>query len=323
MEAPAAGSLPGGPAASMALLVAGSAHRLRQISTSKRLERLEIAARSMGAERRMGPRMPHACRIVIKLDGIEHVTTTIDVGHQGVMLERPPALLALGSVEAFVRLEGIGSFPARLVALDVQTISLKLLHPRDPASAEKLTALMRQLDLANAAVIATAKRFADDLAGIFTEALANHNISQAVLFSSELIPVDGTSPRQFIHPALGFFEDVLPPIAARYYAPDKGIAYAVATDRNCYVPVHHPAYQQQQRLDDPRFTHSFSRHRRIYDDRWTLRAARFSPWPVVQAYRRDMPRGFGEMVREVSAPVTVLGRRWGAAQIAYSMDIDD
>ncbi len=271
----------------------------------------------------MGPRMPHACRAVIKLDGVEHATTSIDLGHLGMMLERPPALLALGSVEAFVRLEGIGSFPARLVAVDVQTMSLKLLHPRDPASAERLTELVRQLDLANAAVIATAKKFADDLADVFAEALASHNISQAVLFSSELSPVAGTSPRQFIHPALDFFEDALPPIAARYYAPDKGIAYAVATDRNCYVPVHQPAYQQPQRLDDPRFTHSFSRHRRIYDDSWTLRAARFSPWPVVQAYRRDMPRGFGELVREVSAPVTVLGRRWGAAQIAYSMDLDD
>jgi methyl-accepting chemotaxis protein len=81
--------------------------------------------------------------------------------------------------------------------------------------------------------------------------------------------------------------------------------------------------QQPQRLDDPRFTHSFSRHRRIDDDRWTLRAARFSPWPVVQACRRDMPCGFGELVRDVSAPVTVLGRRWGAAQIASSMDLDD
>jgi hypothetical protein len=36
-----------------------------------------------------------------------------------------------------------------------------------------------------------------------------------------------------------------------------------------------------------------------------------------------MPCGFGELVRDVSAPVTVLGRRWGAAQIASSMDLDD
>lgn len=120
-----------------------------------------------------------------------------------------------------------------------------------------------------------------------------------------------------------FFKNVLPPIAACGYAPDKGIAEAVATDRDCYVPVHQPAYQQPQRLDDLRFTHSFSCHRRIHDDRWTLRAARVSPWPVVEAYRRDMPCGFGELVREVFAPVTVLGRRWGAAQIASSMDLDD
>jgi hypothetical protein len=46
------------------------------------------------------------------------------------------------------------------------------------------------------------------------------------------------------------------------------------------VPVHQPAYQQPRRLDDPRLTHSFSGHRRICDDRWILRAARFWPWPV-------------------------------------------
>lgn len=196
----------------------------------------------MGAERRTGPRMPHACRAVIKLDVVEHATTTSILVIRGVMLERPPALLALGSVEAFVHLEGIGAFLARLVALDVQTMSLKLLHPRDPASAERLTALMQQLDLASAAVIATARRFADDLAGVFAGALASHNISQAVLFSSELSPVAGASPQQFIHPALDFFKSILPPIAACGYAPDKGIAQAVATDRNGYVPVHQPAY---------------------------------------------------------------------------------
>jgi aerotaxis receptor len=181
----------------------------------------------------MGPSMPHACRAGIELDDVEHDTTSIDLGHQGVMLERPPDLFALGSVKAFVNLEDIGAFLARLVALDVQTMSLKRLHPRDTASAERLTALMQQLDLASAAVIATARRLADDLAGVFAGALASHGISQAVLFSSELSPVAGTSPQQFIHPALDFIENVLPPIAAREYAPDKGIACAVATDRNC------------------------------------------------------------------------------------------
>lgn len=128
---------------------------------------------------------------------------------------------------------------------------------------------MQQLDLASTAVIATARRFADDLAGAFAGALASHKISQAVLFSSKLSPVAGTSPQQLIHQALGLFKSILPPNAACCYAPDKGITQTVATDRNCYVLVHQPAYQQPQRLDDPRFTHSFSCHRCIYDERWT------------------------------------------------------
>ncbi|MGL4439919.1 MAG: hypothetical protein ACRCUE_11645, partial [Bosea sp. (in: a-proteobacteria)] len=123
----------------------------------------------------------------------------------------------------------------------------------------------------------------------------------------------------FNHPAMAFFDSSLPTIMARYNRPEAGVVYAVATTRNCFVPIHSAELSQPQRPADLEFNHAQSRHRRIYDDRWTLRAAAFSPHPVVQAFRRDVPDGADMLVREVSAPIIVSNRHWGAAQIAYLM----
>jgi hypothetical protein len=305
----------------MASLIAASSDRIMQANHSarnaKRLERLMIAARTLGAERRMGPRMPFSRPVMLDLATTTHTATSIDIGRRGIMLAKPPSLRDIHGVTARLIIDQLGVFPARLVALDRQTLSLTF-QPSDGNPAhDGLMRLVTSLEQQNAEAIAVSTRFARDIADAFAVAVAEHRVTVAHLFASELTRIEGTDPPQFAHPAMPLFETVLPGIMARYCLPSGTVAYAVATARNCYVPIHHAALSRPQRPADLRFNHAFSRHRRIYDDRWTLRAAAFSPHPVVQAYRRDVPDGPAMLVREVSAPIVVNHRHWGAAQIAY------
>lgn len=308
----------------LASLVAASSERLllasRNARSTKRLERLMIAARTLGAERRMGPRMPYQTRVVLEFGSDRHQTSSIDLGRRGMMLAKPASLRGIGGLDATISIRQLGTFPARLVALDEQTLSLTFLPCDGNPSHDGLMRLITSLEQHNTEAIAVSASFARDIADAFAIAVSEHRVSAADLFASELKSIEGTDPPQFDHPAMAFFEAVLPGIMARYHRPESGIAYAVATARNCFVPIHIAALSQPQRPADPHFNHAFSRHRRVYDDRWTLRAAAFSPHPVVQAYRRDTPEGPASLVREVSAPIIVHNRHWGAAQIAYLLD---
>jgi methyl-accepting chemotaxis protein len=310
----------------LAHAIASSAEKLRKMTMdprrARRLERLLIAARTLGADRRIGPRLPYRARVSVETQGVIIESRSFDIGKQGIMIERAAGWPLVDGDRGAVKLSlhGVGDFSARVVALDADSVSLALQGPLSPSSDERLTQLLLMLDRDNVAAISTARHFAHDIASAFLACVERRQATMAELCSGELDRLAGSDPAQFSHPAGPVFAAILPPVMNRYCKPDARIVYAVATDRSCYVPVHHSRFSQAQRPGDLAFNHAFARDRRIYDDRWTLRAAIFAQGPVVQAYRRDVPTGAGEIVREVSAPIVVSGRRWGAAQIGYLMD---
>jgi methyl-accepting chemotaxis protein len=59
------------------------------------------------------------------------------------------------------------------------------------------------------------------------------------------------------------------------------------------------------------------RNRRIFDDRAGLAAARNRKPFILQTYRRDMGGGQFMTIKEVSAPILVRGRHWGAVRLNY------
>jgi len=293
----------------------------------------------------MGPRLPYRAEMTLILDGRGRRVISLDIGRHGLMLERPADWTMPKSLDGHIMADGFGTLPAHIVAIDPCSISVTLrtavsdaleqriaeafrVEPAAPrqedigAASRRLNDLVLSLERANAPAITEVRSFAADIEHAFSSAITASMVSVEALFSSALAPIPGTDPVQYSHPAGNLFESVLPGLMQRYYRPARNVVYAVATDRNGYVPVHHSGTSQSQRVGDLRFNHGFARNRRIFDDLWTLRAAAFSPHPVVQTYRRDVPFGFGAVVREVSAPIVVFGKRWGAAQMGFSMDDD-
>lgn len=97
---------------------------------------------------------------------------------------------------------------------------------------------------------------------------------------------------------------------------DPQIVFAVLVDGNGYLPAHNSIYSQ-------RLTGDFApdrdnnRTKRLFDDAVGLAAAQNTSQPYLkQVYQRDT----GEEMWDISSPVYVKGRHWGAFRIGLSMD---
>jgi methyl-accepting chemotaxis protein len=147
------------------------------------------------------------------------------------------------------------------------------------------------------------------------EGVRSGRISVDDLFDTTYRPVAGSDPEQFTTAALPFLESILPAIQEPVAAEDSRIAFCVAVDRNGYLPVHMAAYSRPQG-DDPEWNRRHARNRRKFDDRSGLAAARNLQEILVQTYHRQLDNGDAVMMKDLSMPITVAGRHWGAMRMA-------
>jgi methyl-accepting chemotaxis protein len=128
-----------------------------------------------------------------------------------------------------------------------------------------------------------------------------------------------TDPQQYETRALKVLERLLPPIQEGILSAASGIAFAIAVDRNGYIPVHNKSVSQPQRRGDRVWNTANCRNKRIFDDRAGLLAARNARPFLLQNYPRDLGGGNIVMMREVDAPIVVTGRHWGGFRTAYRL----
>jgi methyl-accepting chemotaxis protein len=61
-----------------------------------------------------------------------------------------------------------------------------------------------------------------------------------------------------------------------------------------------------------------NRTKRIFDDTTGIKAATNKDKPfLLQSYRRDT----GEIMHDISVPVYVFGKHWGAVRIGFKVDV--
>ncbi len=96
---------------------------------------------------------------------------------------------------------------------------------------------------------------------------------------------------------------------------DSQIVYAVLIDVNGYVPTHNSIYNRPLTgnfIND----RSWSRTKRIYNDKIGLNAAQNAGQSYLQQiYKQDT----GKVFWDISSPVFVKGKRWGAFRVGFSM----
>ena len=172
------------------------------------------------------------------------------------------------------------------------------------------------LDTHDSAIIAAAVRTAGVVAHLFEEAVAAGRISLEALFDERYQPVPGSNPAQVLSRFTSLTDALLPAVQEPVLAIDPRIAFCAAVDRNGYLPTHNLIFSKAQG-SDPVWNAANCRNRRVFDDRTGLRAAKNLEPFLMQTYRRDMGGGKTLLMKDVSAPIMVRQRHWGAVRIGF------
>ena len=94
------------------------------------------------------------------------------------------------------------------------------------------------------------------------------------------------------------------------------LVYAVALDGKGYAPAHNSKFAQAPTGDYAKDLLT-TRHKRIYDDPVARRIAENAEPSLFQTYLRDT----GEVLGDLSMPIVVNGRRWGAVRIGFDPQV--
>ncbi len=183
---------------------------------------------------------------------------------------------------------------------------------------ERLVVLTAQagIETPETPFVAKVRDGAREISALFEREVAQGDMSLDDLFDDQYRPVAGTDPLQQTTRFTAFTDRVLPSILEAALATNDRIVFCAAVDRNGYLPTHNAKFSQPQG-GDPAWNAANCRNRRIFDDAVGLKAARSTDPFTVQSYRRDMGGGKQALMLDVSAPITVNGRHWGALRLAY------
>lgn len=96
---------------------------------------------------------------------------------------------------------------------------------------------------------------------------------------------------------------------------DKSIVFAIAVDRNGYVPTHNSRFQKPPTGDKEKDTLG-NRTKRIFNEGIELKAAKNEEEGLIQQYQQ---RDTGDSILDISSPIVVKGKHWGAFRVGYSL----
>lgn len=137
------------------------------------------------------------------------------------------------------------------------------------------------------------------------------------LFDTNYTAIPNTDPMKYHTLYDSYLDNTILSIEDEFLK-DHDVVYAALVDRNGYVPVHNARYQKPLTGDYEKDLVG-NRTKRIFDDPIGLAAARNREPILFQEYHKDT----GEVTWDISAPVWVKGRHWGAFRVGFSMVVLD
>ncbi len=212
----------------------------------------------------------------------------------------------------------IDAAAASLVEFDLRLTTTRERLQDLLASGERLVVLTAQtgIETSETPFVSMAREAATEISRLLENAVETGAISQDDLFDQTYQPIPGSNPPQFTSRFLSLTDRLLPPVQDTLLGRHERLIFCAAVDRNGYLPTHNRQYSQPQG-SDPEWNAANCRNRRKFDDPVGLRAAANQAPFVVQSYRRDMGHGRQTLVLDVSTPITVKGRHWGAFRLGY------
>lgn len=168
----------------------------------------------------------------------------------------------------------------------------------------------RYLGMAREAVVAIEQAISDEIAA------GRASIND--LFDDKYVPIPGTDPEQVKTRFTDLTDRLLPGIQEPVAQSDPRIVFCAAVDVRGYLPTHNAKFSKAQSAD-PLWNAANCRNRRIFDDKVGLRAGQSLEPFLLQSYRRDMGGGNFAIMKDLSVPITLGGRHWGALRLAYKV----
>lgn len=166
----------------------------------------------------------------------------------------------------------------------------------------------------DAQVRAWALECREQIAGQFELLLTSGQLSAPQLFDTFYIPIPGTDPQKFHTRYDQLADGIVQPIIDAVLKRDRRLVFVVPVDGNGYLPTHNSRYARPLTGDVAVDTKN-NRTKRIFNDRTGLAAARNLKPYLLQKYSRDT----GEELRDLSVPIFIQNRHWGALRIGYRL----
>lgn len=132
------------------------------------------------------------------------------------------------------------------------------------------------------------------------------------LFDTFYIPIPNTSPQKYHTQYDRRLDELIQDALDKCLAKDERIAFVVAVDINGYLPTHNKKYSQPL-TGKAEVDLNNNRTKRIFNDRTGLAAAKNTEPFLLQRYQRDT----GEQMSDISVPILIRGKHWGALRIGY------
>jgi len=161
-------------------------------------------------------------------------------------------------------------------------------------------------------VIDTAKQ----ITAAFESAVERGDIRLDHLMDENYRDIPGTDPKQYLTNYVAFTDRILPPIQDPVQKIDPRIVFCVAWAKGGYLPTHNPDYRLPQG-PDPVWNNANCRNRRLFTDRAVRKVAANTKPFLLQTYRRDMGGGNFVLMKDLSSPIYVRGRHWGAFRMGF------
>ncbi len=152
---------------------------------------------------------------------------------------------------------------------------------------------------------------------ILQEAMESGRLTEADLFDENYVPIPNTEPKKYHTRYDAYLDKAIQRLEDRFLK-DEQVLFAVLVDRNGYLPTHNSKYTQPLTGDRDKDKVG-NRTKRLFNDPVGLAAAKNEK----EYLKQDYPRDTGEKAWDISAPVLVNGKHWGAFRIGFSMEKTD
>jgi len=148
------------------------------------------------------------------------------------------------------------------------------------------------------------------------ERLDSMQVRGVNIFDQAYRPVPGTDPPKFRTCYDSLCETELQPLYDRLVEETPGGTFALCIDTRAYAPTHNSKYSRPL-TGDRAVDLVASRDKRMFTDPTGARAGKNTARLLLQTYKRDT----GEILNDLSMPIVVQGRHWGALRVGFKPEV--